>query len=71
LVYATCSILPAENDRIVDAFLSRHTEFETLHADALLEKQDIALDTGSRLRLWPHRHGTDGFFAAVLQRRTA
>jgi 16S rRNA (cytosine967-C5)-methyltransferase len=71
LVYATCSILPAENDRIVDAFLSRHTEFEPLQAGALLEKQDIALDTGPRLRLWPHRHGTDGFFAAVLQRRTA
>ena len=36
-------------------------------ADALLEKQDIVLDTGPRLRLWPHRHGTDGFFAAVLE----
>jgi 16S rRNA (cytosine967-C5)-methyltransferase len=69
LVYATCSILPAENDAIVDAFSCRHAEFEPLDAEALLAKQDIAVATGPRLRLWPHRHGTDGFFAAVFQRR--
>ena len=35
---------------------------------AALAGQGIAVDTGKRLRLLPHRHGTDGFFAAVLER---
>jgi 16S rRNA (cytosine967-C5)-methyltransferase len=69
LVYATCSILPAENDDIVDDFLRRHAQFEPLDAEAVLAQQSISVATGSRLRLWPHRHGTDGFFAAVMQRR--
>jgi 16S rRNA (cytosine967-C5)-methyltransferase len=34
----------------------------------LLAAQRIALDTGRFLRLWPHLHGTDGFFAAAFQR---
>jgi len=68
LVYATCSFLPQENDDVVDAFLARQGEFEPLAAADVLARQGIALDCGPRLRLLPHRHGTDGFFAAVLQR---
>jgi 16S rRNA (cytosine967-C5)-methyltransferase len=70
LVYATCSILVEENEAIVDAFLARHGEFSRLSAAELLSKQDIALDTGVDLRLLPHRHDTDGFYAAALERRT-
>ena len=33
-----------------------------------LAKAHIALDTGALLKLYPHRHGCDGFFAAVLER---
>jgi len=68
LVYATCSILPEENEAVVDAFAAGHPEFKTLSCAELLKTQRIPLDTGERLRLWPHRHGTDGFFAAAYER---
>jgi 16S rRNA (cytosine967-C5)-methyltransferase len=68
LVYATCSVLPAENEAIVDAFLAAQPAFSRLDAAAELARAGIALDTGPVLRLVPHRHGCDGFFAAVLAR---
>jgi 16S rRNA (cytosine967-C5)-methyltransferase len=71
LVYATCSLLPAENAEVVDAFLAAHPEFERVPAGAILEQQGVAaaeLAPQGDLRLLPHRHGTDGFYAAVLQR---
>jgi 16S rRNA (cytosine967-C5)-methyltransferase len=68
LVYATCSILHEENDAVADAFQEAHAEFRPLSCSALLADQRIALDTGERLRLWPHRHATDGFFAAAFER---
>jgi 16S rRNA (cytosine967-C5)-methyltransferase len=71
LVYATCSFLPAENEEIVAAFLARHPEFAPLDARDVLARQGIALDTGERLQVLPHRHGTDGFYAAVLERHPA
>jgi 16S rRNA (cytosine967-C5)-methyltransferase len=67
LVYATCSVLPDENDAIVDAFLGRHPQFRAVDASAELARQQIPLDTGPRLKLLPHRHGCDGFFAAILE----
>jgi 16S rRNA (cytosine967-C5)-methyltransferase len=45
-----------------------HPEFGALSCAELLKVQRIPLDTGERLRLWPHRHGTDGFFAAAWTR---
>ncbi|MCK0508716.1 RsmB/NOP family class I SAM-dependent RNA methyltransferase [Aromatoleum anaerobium] len=71
LVYATCSLLVEENDAIVDAFLAAHPEFREVDATEVLKKQGIALDTGTRLRLSPRKHDTDGFFAAVLERAPA
>ena len=68
LVYATCSILQEENEAIVDAFQRGAPEFKPLSCSALLAAQKIPLDTGERLRLWPHVHGTDGFFAAAFER---
>jgi 16S rRNA (cytosine967-C5)-methyltransferase len=68
LVYATCSILRDENDAVADDFQASHADFRPLSAATLLGAQRIALDTGERLRLWPHLHGTDGFFAAVFER---
>ncbi len=69
LVYATCSILSEENEAVADRFAAEHPEFVSLSCTELLATQRIVLDTGERLRLWPHRHGTDGFFAAAFQRR--
>jgi 16S rRNA (cytosine967-C5)-methyltransferase len=71
LVYATCSVLPEENDGVVDDFLVRHPAFGEGDAAAELARAGIALDTGPRLRLLPHVHGCDGFFAAVLARRAS
>jgi 16S rRNA (cytosine967-C5)-methyltransferase len=68
VVYATCSVLPEENDAIVDAFLASHPTFGERAVAPLLAHAGIALDTGPRLRLLPHLHGCDGFFAAVLER---
>jgi len=68
VVYATCSVLPAENDAIVEGFLAHHPDFALVDAAAELARAGIALDTGTMLRLYPHRHGCDGFFAAMLER---
>jgi 16S rRNA (cytosine967-C5)-methyltransferase len=69
LVYATCSLLEAENEAIVTAFLAEHPEFHVLNAGEVLAEQKIDLPMGTYFSLWPHLHATDGFFAAVLERR--
>lgn len=70
LVYATCSFLPEENQQNVASFLASHPNFALVPVDSVLAELGIALETGDFLELAPHRHNTDGFFAAVL-RRTA
>ena len=73
LVYATCSLLREENEGIAEAFGAAHPDFEPLSAlDALTaahagRPEELVQD--GYLRLWPHKHATDGFFAAVWQRR--
>jgi 16S rRNA (cytosine967-C5)-methyltransferase len=70
LVYATCSLLTAENEAIAQVFGDQHPDFELMPAGPLLAaEQADRLCEGPYLRLWPHRHQTDGFFAAVWQRR--
>jgi 16S rRNA (cytosine967-C5)-methyltransferase len=69
LVYATCSLLDEENEAIADAFAAAHPGFAELDCEALLCEQKIKIACGARLRLWPHVHGTDGFFAAAFERR--
>ena len=72
LVYATCSLLSEENEDIVTSFLGQHPGFRPLNCAELLKQHGISLGKtpagGEHLRLWPHVHGTDGFFAAVLER---
>jgi 16S rRNA (cytosine967-C5)-methyltransferase len=68
-VYATCSILPEENEDVVAAFLARHGDFVRISADAILAQQKIPLQCGEELRLLPHSHDTDGFFAVVMERQ--
>lgn len=72
LVYGSCSILPEENERQVEAFLSEHPEFSLVDAGQTLAERNIPLSLdGPYLRLRPDVHGTDGFFAAVMQRAQA
>jgi 16S rRNA (cytosine967-C5)-methyltransferase len=77
LVYATCSILPQENEAIAEAFSAANADFAALEVGDLLTGLKVCqagnLCSGGAngqtyLRLWPHRHQTDGFFAAVWQR---
>ncbi len=68
LVYATCSLLAAENDDIVTGFLTEHPEFSLTSASTVLARHNIVYE-GEMLRLMPHVHHTDGFFAAVLDKK--
>lgn len=68
LVYATCSVLNEENENIVEGFLAQANGFRRKTATDILSAAKIELDTGKDLQLLPHRHGCDGFFAAVLER---
>lgn len=70
LIYATCSVLREENDQVISAFLEGHPAFEPVPAKEILGRERaLALGDGEALRLLPHVHGTDGFFARVLRRR--
>ena len=71
LVYATCSLLAAENEDIVGGFLAEHADFSMQPAAAALAAQNIVVPRAETaagcLQLLPHRHGTDGFFAALFR----
>lgn len=67
LVYSTCSLEQEENEAMVSAFLAAHPEF-ALEPPPAGTVPDTVLD-GGLLRVLPHRHGTDGAFAARLRRQ--
>jgi 16S rRNA (cytosine967-C5)-methyltransferase len=69
LVYATCSLLNEENDVIVEQFLATHPDFALVPMSQVLAEQKIPLEMGQYLKMLPHKHQTDGFFAAVLERK--
>ena len=78
LVYATCSVLPQENEAIAEAFTAAQADFQPLAAADLLTQLKVpgaetlcqGGDNGRQyLRLWPHLHQTDGFFAAIWQKK--
>lgn len=71
IVYATCSILPRENEDRVGAFLARHPAFAVRPAAAIwreLVDTEPPPGAGEFFRASPLSTGTDGFFAAVLAR---
>lgn len=75
LVYSTCSLEPEENEQVVEACLAQHAELSLAAGAAALAKHMQPTADGSGLfdargyfRTWPHRHGTDGFFAAVIEK---
>lgn len=69
LVYATCSMLKEENEEVIQAFLSERRDFHLADAALILQRYRLArLAEEGYVRLYPHRHGCDGFFAAVLLR---
>ena len=65
LVYSTCTILPEENQQVTEAFLAETPEF-------VRSPFDLPAPVGpteGELTLWPHRHGTDGFYICRMKRR--
>ena len=74
IVYATCSLLRAENEEIAEAFSSAHREFRRLPVHELLQGHKVVnaaslcSTDGRDLRLWPDRHGTDAFYASSWEK---
>ncbi len=78
LVYATCSVLAAENEAVATAFELDHPQFRPLVIAEAAKTPDLTdfarirlpelANEGSRLQLTPHRTGTDGFFLALFER---
>jgi 16S rRNA (cytosine967-C5)-methyltransferase len=69
LVYGTCSLLEEENETIVERFLTIHPDFSIVSCAEVLARQGVVIPgCDPYLRLLPHVHDTDGFFAAVMQR---
>ncbi len=72
LVYATCSVLREENEEIAEAFSNANKDFNVLETAPILTHLGVEhadkLCRGPYLRLWPYRHQTDGFFAAIWQK---
>jgi 16S rRNA (cytosine967-C5)-methyltransferase len=69
IIYATCSVARVENDGVFDAFLAAHPELESVPAKEILgTRRALEIGDGIRLRMLPHVHDSDGFFAAVARR---
>jgi 16S rRNA (cytosine967-C5)-methyltransferase len=69
LVYATCTLCPEENEKVVEHFLKENHGFHLEPAGPHLPGAAANLaDPRGYFYAWPHRHGTDGFFAARLIR---
>jgi 16S rRNA (cytosine967-C5)-methyltransferase len=69
LIYGTCSVLPEENEAVVEDFLARHPDYTVRPvAEELGAELGAKVSKGPYLRLAPHLHGTDGFFGAILVR---
>jgi 16S rRNA (cytosine967-C5)-methyltransferase len=71
LVYATCSVLKEENQEQAERFLANHPDFELIDAAPILAARTSLQIEGPYLSLRPDVHGTDGFFAAIFERKKA
>jgi 16S rRNA (cytosine967-C5)-methyltransferase len=71
LAYVTCSPHPRETRAQVEAALERHPRLRTLDTPTVLEgvaRAPLGLPDAPSAQLWPHRHGTDAMFMALLRR---
>jgi len=68
LLYSTCSTSEAENELVVEDFLLHHPEFVLENLNDLFPDLSELIAFYGMFRVWPHRHGMDGFFAARIRR---
>jgi 16S rRNA (cytosine967-C5)-methyltransferase len=68
LVYSTCTVTPEENEAVIRGFMATRTRFRIPARDEAPAELRGLLEADGFLRLQPHRHDTDGFFAARLVR---
>ena len=74
LVYATCSLLSDENEQIAAAFGEQHKDLIPVNAAEALTHNGVAgaealVTPLGHVRLWPHQHATDGFYAAAWEKK--
>ncbi len=70
IVYVTCSLLREENDEVVAEFSAQHPEFRPRPAAEILAHRGISMVMDDdAMRLYPHRHATDGFYAVAFDRK--
>lgn len=65
LLYSTCTFLNRENERVVQRFLKEHPSYR---AEAFTLPGPVGIVDSGMVTLWPHRHGTDGFFICKLRK---
>ncbi|MDX2128867.1 MAG: RsmB/NOP family class I SAM-dependent RNA methyltransferase [Chloroherpetonaceae bacterium] len=79
VVYATCSLFQKENESVVESFLKANQDFTLLSPSEAISTIKLSFDSeslakrfsgDSYMRLSPHKDDTDGFFAAILQKKT-
>ena len=70
LVYGTCTLTQEENENVVRTFLERHPGFALAPTAELPDEVRPAVGDDGFLRLLPHVHDADGFFAARFERRS-
>lgn len=78
IVYSTCTFAPEENEAIIDVILSERSDIQLISAaedmagtsPGITEWQgkQFSQELTKTLRVWPHKSGTGGFFAAILER---
>ena len=68
LLYSTCTLLQAENEGVVTAFLAKHPEY---HLESFLLPGPLGEVAAGQCTLWPQRLQTDGFFLAKLRKEGA
>jgi 16S rRNA (cytosine967-C5)-methyltransferase len=68
LLYATCTLLCRENEEVIERFCAAHPEFTVVPVATALTMRGLPEWSGPYFTLTPHRHGTDGFFGALLRR---